>query len=404
MPRARRTDITSDDKQQLGIEYQYLYFILQLLEMKPGDTVGYEALDDVHIVSSSHNYTTYIQIKHTINTASDGSHANMPKLSSEFWKSLANWAMLIRDPVENRGNVKSQLAFLKQSRFLLAANRNSSQNEIVQQISLAKTKKISGKDWKESLEAISKATKDETIKGYIQKLSSLSNKVLSLLFEHTEIIETDNLYDKILEAIRGKMVLESYVEDIFNTLYSELKKDFFSKVKHGEHQVISYDDWIQHYTAIFQEYRSTLLPFRNYSPVLPEHLEEQAFVKELIEIGEIDLSSDGLAEIAELTQMYLTIELQLDDWYEDGRISNDQRTKFHQDAALLWTRIHKKCHRTTATDASLDFVNAIACFDSIMSQQLRLLSTEIGLGLSNGEFIKLANEREIGWKYHWKEG
>lgn len=36
-----------------------------------------------------------------------------------------------------------------------------------------------------------------------------------------------------------------------------------------------------------------------------------------------------------------------------------------------------------------------------MEKQLILLETHLGLELSNGEFIKLANEEKIGWKFQW---
>ena len=36
-----------------------------------------------------------------------------------------------------------------------------------------------------------------------------------------------------------------------------------------------------------------------------------------------------------------------------------------------------------------------------MREELELLSTKLGIDLSNGEFIKLANEEKIGWKYNW---
>ena len=55
-----RIEITSADTKQLGFEYQYLYFIVKLLQMRYGDVVGYEALDDIHVISASSGDTVYI--------------------------------------------------------------------------------------------------------------------------------------------------------------------------------------------------------------------------------------------------------------------------------------------------------------------------------------------------------
>ena len=111
----------------------------------------------------------------------------------------------------------------------------------------------------------------------------------------------------------------------------------------------------------------------------------------------------GISEIAELTEFYLKVELQLNDWYDDGKITLEQRNNFHKNAIIIWKRIHQSCHRTTRTDMKQNHTNALTCYCDVMREQLSILSTEIGLPLSNGEFIKLANEKQIGWKYDWKD-
>ena len=57
----KRVDVTSADTKQLGFDYQYLYFIVKLLQLRSGGEVGYEALDDIHTVSDSTGSTQYIQ-------------------------------------------------------------------------------------------------------------------------------------------------------------------------------------------------------------------------------------------------------------------------------------------------------------------------------------------------------
>lgn len=122
----------------------------------------------------------------------------------------------------------------------------------------------------------------------------------------------------------------------------------------------------------------------------------------MIEIGEIDLEDYGLAEIAELTDHYLKTKLQLEAWYEEGRITSSMIKSFNDDAVLLWKNIHKICHQTTKSNKDMNFQNALNCYYKTMLQKLTILSSEIGTELSNGEFIKLADEGKIGWKYSWK--
>ena len=400
-----RTDTTSADKQQLGFEYQYLYFILQLLKMQPGGSVGYEALDDVHTISAESKQITYIQVKHTIDTAADGSQATLPRLSLDLWKTLSNWSKVISDPAEVRQTAKAQMDFIKNTRFVLVVNRIVETNEVVKQINKVKANELTASAIKAYLEDLRKKTSNKELQALIDDVKALSNRVLVSFLSHVEITSTiSNLLDDICDNIRAKMVPNEYVNDVLNQLYAQLKIDFFQKVQQCQHQVISFDEWTKKYRGVFSTYQTTLLPFRKFQLTLPEHLEEQVFVKELLEIGAFDLSRDGLAEIAELTRFYLNVQLQLDAWYDDGKITHEDRDRFHRNAKLTWKRIHQSSHRSTASDINQDYSNALSCYYAVIREELRILSTELGLELSNGEFIKLANEKKIGWKYNWEGG
>ena len=399
----KRTEATSADKQQLGFEFQYLFFMLQVLKLEPEEEVGYEALDDVHTVSSN-GITTYIQVKHTINSTAKGGLTSLPRLSDDLWKSLSNWAKLVEDPSEGRTDIDCQLSFIEKSKFVLVLNRNTENNPIVNVIHESKKDHISGTQIKKELEEYVASSNDKTIKEYISDVERLSDGVILSFFQNISVESADNLEREIRLQIKGKMIPETYIDDAFNSLYSQLKRDFFKDVKNHRHQVLTFDEWTLKYSSVFQEYRTTLLPFRKYAPPLPERLQDQYFVKELIEIGAIDITEDGLAEIAQFTHYYLSIQLQLDSWYDEGKITLDRRDQFHRDAQLTWKRIHQKSHIRTRNDSSLDEGNALECFYSVMQEKLRILSTELGLELSNGEFIKLANDKQIGWKYNWKKG
>ncbi len=398
----KRTDITSADTKQIGFEYQYLYFILRLLQLSRGEEVGYEALDDVHVIDASNKETLYIQVKHTIDAAANGSNANLTRLSEDLWKTLSNWSKLISDPSENRSTDKDQLNFIKESAFVLVLNRKVDNNEVVKEILALQQRRTNESKIRVYMNRLQTKTKDKQIKEYIGDVISLSPHVLTAFLKSTVFESSpNNLFNEIREEIRKKMTEDKYVDDVFSSLYLQLKEDFFDKAQNNTHQVITYAEWIGKYRRVFNVYRTTLLPFREYSPILPEHLEQQVFVKELIEIGAVDIQNDGLSEIAELTEFYLKVELQLNDWYNEGKITRFERDKFHKNAALIWKRIHQSCHQMTKKDINEDNENALKCFCEVMKEQLSLLSTELGVELSNGEFIKLANEERIGWKYNW---
>lgn len=400
----KRVDVTSADTKQLGFEYQYLYFIIRLLQLRSGCEVGYEALDDIHVISGSTGDTQYIQIKHTTELSADGSPANLTVLSEGLWKTLSNWSKLISDPAEQRGTINSQKLFVQNSSFIFATNHNACQNRVSELIDTVKQNTCTGTNAKKALRDIRKLTRSSTIQGYIDDVCSLTPSVLCLFLSKIEFVSTvDDLFAEIRSSIKDKMVLEVDVNDVLSRLYTQLKEDFFKAVKNKQHQVITYNEWQQKYQSVFNSVRTTLLPFREYHPVLPDHLEQQPFAKELIEIEAIDTDMNGLAELAEFTEYYLSVKMQLSDWYEEGKIDHQTMQRFHDNAFKLWKRIHKACHRSTKGNASLDRTNALECFDQIMQEQLKILSTDLGISLSNGEFILLANEEKIGWKYKWNQ-
>lgn len=398
----KRVDVTSADTKQLGFEYQYLYFIVRLLQLRSGCEVGYEALDDIHVISGSTGDTQYIQVKHTTELSADGSPANLTMLSEDLWKTLSNWSKLIRDPAEQRNTIDSQKLFIQKSSFIFATNRNTCQNLVSELIDSVKQNTCAGANAKKELRRIKKLTKSSTIQGYIDDCCKLTPSVLYLFLSKIEFVSTeDDLFAEIRSGIKDKMVPDTDVNDVFSRLYMQLKEDFFKTVRNKQHQVITYNEWQLKYQSVFNSVRTTLLPFREYHPVLPDHLDQQPFAKELIEIEAIDTDMNGLAELAEFTEHYLSVKMQLLDWYEEGKIDHQTMQRFHDNAFKLWKRIHKACHRSTKGNGSLDRANALECFDQIMREQLKILSTDLDIALSNGEFILLANEEKIGWKYKW---
>ena len=400
----KRTDITSADSKQIGFDYQYLYFIIKLFSLSRGDEVGYETLDDVHTISFHENKTYLYQLKHTVDATPLGEQVNLTTLSEDFWKTLSNWSKLISDPMEGRKQKNDQKEFIKNSSFILATNRKVNANEMIRKMSEVKQGIINGSDFMDYIKQLQDKTQNNEIKEYINDVIKLGVPVLQMFIKNVEVVDSpNNLFNSIRDEIRDKMVPDEHVEDIFGNLYLQLKEDFFDKVTNGQRQIITYDDWITKYREIFNQYRSTLLPLREYKPILPEHLEEQFFVKELIEIGAVDMDEFGLSEIAEFTNHYLSITMQLEDWYKEGRITHSSILQFHKDAILQWKNIHRTCHRSTKGNSGLDYQNALDCFDKIMNEKLGFMSTALGVDKSNGEFIKLADEQKIGWKYVWKD-
>jgi len=74
------------DKSQLGFDYQDLVCLEYLIDMRQGESVGLEVLDDVHH-ERIHGDNVLIQVKHSVNESESLTNRDL-----DLWKTLYNWA------------------------------------------------------------------------------------------------------------------------------------------------------------------------------------------------------------------------------------------------------------------------------------------------------------------------
>lgn len=111
------TEKTSAADKSIGFDYQYYYFLDRLLNLKSGESVGLEMLDDVH-VSSTASLQLLFQLKHTTALAANGMPVNLASLDDDLWKTMSNWVKIICDANDGRALQKEQLYFIKKLNFI----------------------------------------------------------------------------------------------------------------------------------------------------------------------------------------------------------------------------------------------------------------------------------------------
>lgn len=396
-----RFDLTAADTKIIGTDYQYFYFIDSILSIRKGQSIGYEVKDDVHI-SLPCGDVVLIQVKHTIQKNTQAQLINFTEKDEDLWKTLSNWALVISDPNDGRGILKEQRAFVEKTKFILATNKaESASNKFLSQITKLKKKKQSIDDFVNYLFKLSSGTKG-SVKSYIDELLKIDKQLLCDFMLKTEIeFNAENIIESIKTKIGEKNIGQSRINDVFNGIFSELKQDFFTQVQNGRKQIITYNEWYTKYTVIFENYRTTTLPIRKFRHPVTKELEEQPFIKELIEIG--DIAPNDTEQIALFTSFMLDISLNLQQWHDDGEITLEQRDRFHSNAIAYWRNVHRQCHRDTDNDMLLDHSNAVNCLDEIRKKELKMVNTELEIEVSNGEFYLLSNEGDLGWLKKWED-
>lgn len=398
MANRSHTDKTSAEDKSIGFDYQFYFFLLKVLELKSGQSVGLEVKDDVH-TELSNDVQIFYQVKHTVKTKSDNSPSNLTTSDVDFWKTLSNWSKVISDSVEGRSGNRERLEFISKSSFVLYSNKSySSDNKATKAIEKFKTTSNGFEVIEKFLNDFKKETGNDTLKAYVDDVLSLDSVVLSAFLNniHFELDEND-VIEKCKGAIKAKMIPEDKVEEVFSSVFSKLREDIFDDVKSGNKIQISFEEFHTKYGLLFNVTRDGSISIRDYEIELPDALEEQVFIKQLLEIG--DISIDDVEIMAEYTRFKLKLITHLNDWYSHGDITKEELMELDKEAVASW----KNRFRRTFRDGVFTDAKSQDLVDDLREIIFSVAGQDLGTELSNGQLYKLSDKPQIGWKDDWEK-
>ncbi|WP_277592498.1 hypothetical protein [Roseateles saccharophilus] len=392
-------DKTNAADKSIGFDYQYYYFLLQVLNLKIGQSVGLEVKDDVHTELDQYRNIFY-QLKHTTQVAADGLPVALTKLDKDMWKTFYNWAMVISDKAAGRENTQKQIEFARQSEFHLVANKKQSDsNTIFEAISKLQTHSIAIADARLILEEAEQSTTDESIKAYIKKVLSLETSVLenfllSIRFE----LDVIDIIELVHQAVHEFHIDKEKVPDVLASIDSNLRGHIFEKVKGGEAVVLSFDDFHAKFRKHFTDARSTKLTVKPFLPSMPDDLFAQVFIKRLIEVKY--LSTDDMEIAADLTIKKLQLAMHLDHWDKTGEITSKDISALHNEVRTLW---HGK-FRADFIDCEAKDIEKIGrgILRDMLGATFPLCDDVLSIQHSNGEIYHLSDIKGIGWHRDWE--
>jgi hypothetical protein len=394
----KHIDKTSAETKSIGFDFQYYFFLWKLFTLNKGESVGLEVKDDVH-TELNNDVNIFYQIKHSVQHNPNGQIINLTSSDKDLWKTLYNWSKVISDENDSRKQLKSQLEFIKKSHFVMWSNKNlSPTNIVITAIDNLKNKTISIDNFIKIIKEFEQKSKDENIKEYIIEFLKLDENVLNeyvckISFELGE----DEIIQKCKDAIEAKMIDKEKVDDVFAKVDSRLKEDNFINIKFGSKIQISFEDFQKKYRKYFNNTRNGLLQVSSYANSLPDKLQEQIFIKQLLEIN--DIGVDDIEKIAQFTRFKLKLENNLTNWYTEGEITTEEINNYRDDAILQWeNKFNRLTKKTTFNDE-----NSQEIIDDLREQKLIIDGQTLDTELSNGEFYYLSDIPTIGWKKDWKK-
>jgi hypothetical protein len=389
---------TGAETKSIGFDFQYYFFLWKLLTLKKGESVGLEVKDDVH-TELKNDINIFYQVKHSVQTTKTGDIKNMTSSDVDLWKTLYNWAKVISDENDNRKEIKSQLEFVKKSHFIMWSNKNlSPTNKIIDNIENLQNKNISISDFIKKINEFKQNSKDDKIKSYIEEFllldkDVLNQYVLKISFELGE----DKIIQNCKDAIETKLIPKNKIDDVFSKIDSRIKEDNFIAIKTGNKIQISFEDFQKRYRKYFNNTRTERLQIVPLTIDLPDKLESQVFIKQLLEINDIKI--DDIDLMALFTRFKLKLENNIAKWYTEGEITIEEIDTYEDEAILKWSnKFRALTNKSDFNDnSSLDIIN------HLREENLRIDGQELGTELSNGEFYYLSDIPKIGWKKDWEK-
>lgn len=396
-----RVDTTNAEDKSIGFDYQYYFFLNELLNLKTGQTAGLEVLDDVH-VERSDGTNLLIQLKHTVQKNVHGQAINLTTMDHDLWKSISNWCKLIIDPVDGRKLPDAQKAFVKRTRFLLASNKSENAANIFLKSFEAFTKGTrSHAELVADIELLKGKTQDVVLQAYMGDLLSLDLNVSEAFLQSLAFaLGRDEIIDLCKASITEKQIHPNRIDDVFSAVDSEVRQHAFATVKAGGKIKVSFDEFNQKYRRHFDKGRSGALIIRDFERTLPDNLSGQTFIRQLVDID--DIGADAIEFHSAFTTRRLNFRDNIDRMLQDGDIVQADIDALEEEASLMWENQFLYEHAGSSTPLD-ERVPARAILGDLRLRKLKLASEDLPLKISNGGFYDLSDRPVIGWLKNWKD-
>lgn len=372
---------TSADKTAIGFDYQYYFFLWKILSLRIGQKIGWEVKDDVHIETKEQTY--FYQVKHSVQKSSSGDAINLTTFDKDLWKTISNWLKVVTDKNDGRSSEKEQLQFIEKTTFILASNKSSTgKNQFLNSLAEFQDKRINLSKIKLIINNLLNETKDKEISKYINSLMGINDKIFESLLNKLRFeLDEEDILAKCRDAIKADKVPENKIDDAFKKIDSALREDNFITIKSGEKVLITFDNFYKKYHKYYDVARSSALTIKPFDGVLPDKLEEQTFIKQLVDIG--DVQSDNLEEIANFTKFKLQIHNNLEELHQSGEITTDELMSFKNEAIAQWNNEFRPKYRGYVAEKSIKGL-ALNILDEIRRKNLAICSQSLGTEVSNG--------------------
>lgn len=396
------SDKIAADKTSLGFEFQDFVYIEKLIELKPGQALGFELHDDIHVETTAEDGSIddllLIQVKHSVNDD------NITDRDIDLWKTFHNWIKLIPDlpsyqkltlQLYTNKNLNNQ-TFVS----LLKSPRGNVQNILAhirqteRDISAAESKKKTGDS-------------PNPLAAYVKSVSQEDDEKLKFIFERFEFhSDSSAVIERLSVALRQLAIPISRIEDTRKHVIGAFKEAKFFTIIQGLKVVISFDDFRTKmgFDRIVRSARAEPADFDRFIDIYynyqrPDKLSfsSSSFHEQLKDIG---ISEEEI--VTRGVEMMLA-ERFIESLQDSGSFSVSDNSRLENKAVTEWETLHNQLHRRTQEDDESAHRNSSQnCYDQTMRISLRVGDIELPRNLICGKYIKLSDLPRIGWRKNWR--
>lgn len=352
--------------QEQGFSFQFLFFVREILNGNQNDTIRYEEIDDISIISKEKVYVFQIKYHES---------KNLTTLSSDLWKTFYNWCNLT-DKVNS---------------FFLVTNSMVSE-EVKSKILSFKNRDIKLSQFKDYLLELEEKTSDVNIIKYIRAIRSSTNIEVvfsNIVFEIVDDIVESLMFilkakfiqeDKIiwlLEKILGYLILKKYEDTINTKKYEIVLKDFYKDLLPR-----FIDARENNFIEEFYELDKTM----DYTKYI--------FINQAKDIKRINDEDDIIIYSTD----YLNYKNNLEKIISNNFASKKDLENAVKSSVLDWKHIFSM-NKSMLGDP-LQFGQKV--FDTTLEQEVKIGTITLSSQAQRGHYLMLSDKPIIGWLPDWK--
>lgn len=389
-------DTVSADKKQIGFEYQDFVCLSLLINMKPGEIVGLEVLDDVHHVKLS-GETELIQVKHSVDDETALTNRDI-----DLWKTIYNWCLA----TESMSDKDSQIRFvfftnkkITEEPGIVRALCDDSPNlgsivEFVNELKADLDKKEGGKQ---------QGSPENPIKKFVDYIFSVDPSIRDNVFGNLSIVHSNSeILSRIEEQISFFAIKREKIADVVHQLLGVFKDKKYALVKGGSKLNIDYDTFRRdfEFDRIIQLAQDRKVDFGRYNrfkDVTTINPKDGLFAKQL---ADIDVQPDAITDYA---IEYAATSMFIQRLILDGDFSQAENQAIDEDLFYGWRTIHEDLYdQPDNDDEAIHNKLARKCLRGVEGLSLVVSDSHLSRPMVRGKGIELSDACRIGWRKDWK--